>query len=236
MGRLIKLKYPRLFLRFAWDRLSSYSFNAYSCWKIDFTKSWRHCDYFCMLIGPCSTLLSIQAVIIQIFLDCMDEFDMMDINDFYMFSEDKKSHYCHLQIVILRRQENELYVFPIKCKFFKDETDIFDALVGEHGITVRPNSSMILKSWPRISLITDLCSISWPLRFSIRFFSSFANVAGLLNYLKKRQVCNFELNIVRKRFGTWNMQQLKLQFIFLQTGKVWFKSVWMLLRSQFDEH
>lgn len=33
---------------------------------------------------------------------------MIDINDVYMFSEDVKGRYRHLQIVILRPQENEL--------------------------------------------------------------------------------------------------------------------------------
>lgn len=50
----------------------------------------------------------------------LDGIEPFYIDDLLMFSKDKENHYNHLEIVLFRVQENELYASPKKCKFMRD--------------------------------------------------------------------------------------------------------------------
>ena len=123
----------------------------------------------------------------RIFHDCIDEFLVIYMDDLLIFSKDEDQHLKHLEIVLSRLQEHELYVSPRKCEFMKDNIDFLGMFVGKDGIRVNPEKVQIIMTWPKPNSLTDLRSFLGLLQFFRRFIPNFAKIASPLTDLTKKE-------------------------------------------------
>ena len=154
--------------------------------KTAFNTKYGQFEYLVMPMGACNAPATFQSLMNEIFHDCIDEFLCVYIDDLLVFSKDEESHYCHLETVLNRLKEHELYVSPKKCEFFKDEMDFLGLLIGTNGIKVNPKKVDILKTWPKPESVTDLRSFLGLLQFFRRFIPKFGEVAAPLTDLTKK--------------------------------------------------
>jgi len=107
--------------------------------KTAFNTKYGQFEYLVMPMGACNAPATFQSLMNQIFHDCIDDFLVVYIDDLLIFSKDDESHFRHLETVLSRLKEHELYVSPKKCELFKDEMDFLGLLIGKQGIKVNPN-------------------------------------------------------------------------------------------------
>lgn len=154
--------------------------------KTAFNTKYGQFEYLVMPMGACNSPATFQTLMNQIFHDCIDDFLVVYIDDLLIFSKDEESHYAHLETVLERLKEHELYVSPKKCEFMKNEIDFLGLVIGENGIRVDERKVEILRTWPKPISLTDLRSFLGLLQFFRRFIPDFAKIAGpLTNLLKK---------------------------------------------------
>lgn len=65
----------------------------------------------------------------------------MYIDDLLVFRKDEESNFRHLEMVLERLKEHELYVSTKNIEFLKEEMDFHGLLVGKDGIMV--NQKMV---------------------------------------------------------------------------------------------
>jgi len=154
--------------------------------KTAFNTKYGQFEYLVMPMGACNSPATFQTLMNQIFHDCIDEFLVVYIDDLLIFSKDRESHYSHLETVLSRLEEHELYVSPKKCEFMTDELDFLGLVIGKRGVRVNDKKVNILRTWPRPISLTDLRSFLGLLQFFRRFIPEFAKVAAPLTNLTKK--------------------------------------------------
>ena len=154
--------------------------------KTAFNTKYGQYEYLVMPMGLCNAPATFQTLMNNIFHDCLDEFMVVYMDDLLIFSKDKESHYKHLEIVLSRLKEHELYVAPKKCEFFEENIDFLGLLIGKDGLQVNPEKVEILKTWPKPASVTDIRSFLGLLQFFRRFIPDFAKIASPLTDLTKK--------------------------------------------------
>ena len=122
--------------------------------KTAFNTKYGQYEYLVMPMGLCNAPATFQSLMNSIFHDCLDEFLVVYMDDLLIFSKDKEGHYKHLEIVMSRLKENELYVSPKKCEFFEENIDFLGLLIGKDGLRVNPEKVEVLKTWPKPESVT----------------------------------------------------------------------------------
>ena len=154
--------------------------------KTAFNTKYGQFEYLVMPMGACNAPATFQSLMNEIFHDCIDDFLVVYIDDLLIFSKDKESHFTHLETVLKRLEEHELYVSPKKCEFMRDEIDFLGLKIGKRGIRVNQEKVEILRTWPKPISLTDLRSFLGLLQFFRRFIPNFAKVAAPLTNLTRK--------------------------------------------------
>jgi hypothetical protein len=74
----------------------------------------------------------------SIFMEELDKFVMVFIDDILVFSKSKKEHEEHLHIVLQRLCDHQLYEKFSRCKFWLREVQFLGQVISSEGITVDP--------------------------------------------------------------------------------------------------
>ena len=154
--------------------------------KTAFNTKYGQFEYLVMPMGLCNAPATFQSLMNRIFYDCVDMFMVVYMDDLLIFSKDEESHLKHLEIVLSRLKENNLYVSPKKCEFMKTEIKFLGLIVGRNGLEVNPAKVEVLKSWPKPKTLTEVRSFMGLLQFFRRFIKDFSKVSAPLTNLTKK--------------------------------------------------
>jgi len=154
--------------------------------KTAFNTKYGQFEYLVLPMGLCNAPATFQSLMNEVFHDCLDDFLVVYMDDLLIFSRDASSHYRHVETVLTRLEEHELYVAPKKCEFMKEEIEFLGLVVGKNGIKVDPRKVEILKTWPKPDSITDIRSFLGLLQFFRRFIPKFSQIAAPLTNLTKK--------------------------------------------------
>lgn len=151
--------------------------------KTAFNKKYGQYEYLVMPIRLCNAPATFQSLMNRIFYDCIDMFLVVSMDDLL-----EVSHIQHLETVLKRLSEHELYASPKKCELMKDEIEFLGLIIGRNGIKVNPKKAEILRTWPNPKRLTEIRAFIGLLQFFCRFIKNFSALAdALINPTKKDQ-------------------------------------------------
>jgi hypothetical protein len=81
------------------------------------------------------------------FLDFVDKFVVVFIDDIMIFSKNEEEHDKHLQLVLQKLRENQLYAKLCKCEFWLKEVSFLCHIICEGGIYVDPSKIKDVLNW-----------------------------------------------------------------------------------------
>jgi hypothetical protein len=74
----------------------------------------------------------------KVFIEYLDKFVVVLINDILVFSKNEKEHEKHLRLVLQKLREHQLYAKLSKCEFWLKEVSFLGHIISNGGVAVDP--------------------------------------------------------------------------------------------------
>jgi hypothetical protein len=74
----------------------------------------------------------------RVFMEYLDKFVVVFIDDILVFSKNEEEHEEHLRLVLQKLREHQLYAKLSKCDFWLKEVSFLGHVITEGGVKVDP--------------------------------------------------------------------------------------------------
>jgi hypothetical protein len=92
-----------------------------------------------MSFGLTNAPVYIMYLMNKVFMDYLDKFMVVFIDDILIFSKNEEEHDEHLRFILQKLRENQLYAMLNKCEFWLKEVSFLGHIISEGGISVDPS-------------------------------------------------------------------------------------------------
>ena len=75
----------------------------------------------------------------KVFMEYLDKFVVVFIDDVLAFSRNEEEHEEHLRLVLQKVRENQLYAKLSKCDFWLKEVSFLGHVITDRGIAIDPS-------------------------------------------------------------------------------------------------
>jgi hypothetical protein len=75
----------------------------------------------------------------KVFMEYLDKFVVVFIDDILVFSRNEEEHEEHLRLVLQKLQDHQLYAKFSKCNFWLKEVSFLGHIITDGGIAVDPS-------------------------------------------------------------------------------------------------
>jgi hypothetical protein len=96
-------------------------------------------EYTVMSFGLTNAPAYFMCLMKKVFMEYLDKFMVVFINDILIFSKNEEEHDKHLHLVLQKLRENQLYAKFNKCEFWLKEVSFLGHIISEGGISVDPS-------------------------------------------------------------------------------------------------
>jgi hypothetical protein len=113
----------------------------------------------------------------KVFMEYLDKFVVVFIDDILIFSKNEEDHDEHLRVVLQKLRENQLYAKHSKCEFWLKEVLFLGHIISEGGISVDPSKVKDVLSWKIPQNILDIRSFLGLAGYYRRFIKGFSKIS-----------------------------------------------------------
>ncbi|WVZ82821.1 hypothetical protein U9M48_030037 [Paspalum notatum var. saurae] len=124
----------------------------------------------------------------SVFMNELDKFVVVFIDDILIYSENEKEHGEHLRIVLARLREHKLYAKFSKCAFWLKEVGFLGHVLSEKGVAVDPSKVEAVLNWKQPESVTEIRSFLGLASYDRRFIKDFSKIAKPMTSLTKKNV------------------------------------------------
>ena len=144
--------------------------------------------YKIMPFGLCNAPSTFQRFMNDSFLDMLDRFVSIYLDDILIYSRNKKEHRKHIQQVLQRLRDIGLNADIDKCEFFVEEVKYLGLIITTSGIKMDPAKVEAIKNWetPRNGDIKAVRRFLGFVNFYRRFIKNFGRISGPLYRLLRK--------------------------------------------------
>jgi hypothetical protein len=75
----------------------------------------------------------------KVFMEYLDKFVVVFIDDILIYSKDEEEHEKHLHLVLQKLRDHQLYAKQSKCEFCLKEVPFLGHVISEGGISIDPS-------------------------------------------------------------------------------------------------
>jgi hypothetical protein len=116
----------------------------------------------------------------KVFMEYLDKFMVVFIDDILIFSKNEEEHDDHLHLVLQKLRENQLYAKLSKCEFWLKEVSFLGHIISEGGISVDPSKVKDVLSWKTPQNVSDIRSFLGLAGYYRRFIEGFSKISKLM--------------------------------------------------------
>jgi hypothetical protein len=100
-----------------------------------------------MSFGLTNTLAYFMYLMNSVFMDDLDKFVVVFIDDILVYSQNEQEHEEHLRKVLQRLRDCQLYAKLSKCKFWINEVLFLGHIINRDGLDVDPKKVAAILDW-----------------------------------------------------------------------------------------
>ena len=115
--------------------------------KTAFRTRYGHYEFLVMSFGLTNAPAVFMDLMNRIFLEYLDQFVIVFIDDILIYSRSEEEHAQHLRIVLETLRRHHLYAKFSKCAFWLSSVGFLGHVVSSRGISVDPQKIEAITSW-----------------------------------------------------------------------------------------
>ncbi|WVZ64035.1 LOW QUALITY PROTEIN: hypothetical protein U9M48_013614 [Paspalum notatum var. saurae] len=126
--------------------------------KTAFSTRYGLYDYLVMSFGLTNAPAFFMYMMNSVFMNELDKFLVVFIDDILIYSKNEEEHEEHLRIVLTRLREHKLYAKFSKCAFWLKEVSFLGHILSEKGVAVDPSKVESVLNWKQPETVTEIRS------------------------------------------------------------------------------
>jgi GGDEF domain-containing protein len=145
----------------------------------------------------------------KVFMEELDKFVVVFIDDILIYSETAEKHEKHLRIVLEKLRQNQLYAKFEKCEFWLEKVAFLGHVLIADGVAVDPSKIEAVTKWKRLQNVTDIRSFLGLAGYYRRFIENFSKIAKPMTELLHKntpfvwnEACEQSFQELKKRLTT----------------------------------
>ncbi|WVZ76267.1 hypothetical protein U9M48_024255 [Paspalum notatum var. saurae] len=177
----IKNKYPLPHIDILFDRLAGAKVRLLSnkdreedIPKTAFSTRYGLYEYLVMSFGLTNAPAFFMYMMNSVFMNELDKFVVVFIDDILIYSKSEKEHEEHLKVVLTRLREHKLYAKFSKCAFWLKEVSFLGHILSEKGVAVDPSKVKDVLNWKQPETVIEIRSFLGLAGYYRRFIKDFS--------------------------------------------------------------
>ena len=151
-----------------------------------FSTRYGNYQYKVMPFGLCNAPSSFQRFMNDGFMDMLDRFLSIYLDDLIIFSGSRKEHREHLRQVMQRLDALGIQADIKKCKFYTTEVKYLGLIITPEGIKMDPERAEVIRNWEKPTSLTEVRRFLGFLNYYRRFIHGFSKIAAPLHSMLKK--------------------------------------------------
>nr|CAH66151.1 OSIGBa0097I11.3 [Oryza sativa] len=145
----------------------------------------------------------------KVFMEYLDKFVVVFIDDILIYSKTKEEHEEHLRLALEKLREHQLYAKFSKCEFWLSEVKFLGHVISSGGVAVDPGNVESVLSWKQPKTVSEIRSFLGLAGYYRRFIENFSKIARPMTRLLQKEVkykwtedCERSFQELKKRLVT----------------------------------
>jgi hypothetical protein len=124
----------------------------------------------------------------SVFMDYLDKFVVVFIDDILVYSQNEQEHEEHLRKVLRRLRDCQLYAKLSKCEFWISEVRSLGHIINRDGLAVDPKKVAVILEWKAPKDVRGIKSFIGMASYYRRFIEGFSKIARPMTALLAKKV------------------------------------------------
>ncbi|WVZ63478.1 hypothetical protein U9M48_013105 [Paspalum notatum var. saurae] len=154
--------------------------------KTAFSTRYGLYEYLVMSFGLTNAPAFFMYMMNSVFMNELDKFVVVFIDDILIYSKSEKEYEEHLKIVLTRLREHKLYAKFSKCAFWLKEVSFLGHILSEKGVVLDPSKVKDVLNWKQPEIVTEIRSFFGLAGYYRCFIKDFSKTAKPMTSLKKK--------------------------------------------------
>jgi hypothetical protein len=133
-------------------------------------------EYTVMSFGLTNAPAYFMYLMNKVFMEYLDKFVVVFIDNILIFSKNKEDHDEHLRVVLQKLRENQLFAKLSKCEFWFKEVSFLGHIISKGGIYVDPSKVKDAFSWKTPQNVSDIRSFLGLAGYYRKFIEGFSKI------------------------------------------------------------
>jgi hypothetical protein len=126
--------------------------------KTGFISRYGLYEYTVMPFGLTNALAYFMYLINKVFMEYLDKFAVVFIDDILVYSRSEEEHEEHLRLALQKLRENRLYAKLSKYEFWMKQVAFLGHIISKGGISLDPSKVQDVLSWNAPTSVGDIRS------------------------------------------------------------------------------
>jgi hypothetical protein len=156
--------------------------------KIAFSTRYGLYEYLVMSFGLINTPAYFMYLMNSVFMQELDKFVVVFIDDILIYSKNPEDHAIHLRIILQRLRDHRLYAKFSNCEFWLDTVKFLGHTISSDGISVDPSKVQEVMDWEPPTSVYQIHSFLGLAGYYCCFIPDFSKIAKHMTERLKKGV------------------------------------------------
>ena len=128
--------------------------------KTAFVARYEQYEFIVMPFGLTNALVYFMNLMNKVFMEELDKFIVVFIDDILIYSRSAEEHEQHLRVILNKLRAHELYTKFSKCKFWLQEVTFLGHIITTERVKVDPEKVKAVSEWKQPTNVIEVHSFS----------------------------------------------------------------------------